>query len=454
MKKILALLFLVTSFAHAQFTIKGTMTPPQESDWVILYKIEGAKQIFVQNTKIKIDSITVEGKKQAVGNFNFTLPQNSESGFYRATYKLEGAGFVDFIFNKENVSFVFNPQYPEESVVFSESKENILYRKSIDAISNAQQQLDSVQIAALKNPKLNLKTSYIRAFNNLYTIQKHFLNLSKNSYSHPFIQASLRNNPSVIIASSDIYMSNMMSTFFDNIDFSNKKLLNSSFLVDKITEYIFYLNYSEDKETQYKLHKKAIETVFSKLTDLPFKKDLIEFLIAQFEASKNLKIIDYLFENHYNKLPESLQNKKFKDKKLALLAAEVGRIAPDFSWKEDGKTFRLSQLKNAENYILVFWSTSCSHCLREMPELHTFMKGNTKAKVIAFALEKEAFIWENYKIDLLGWHNVLGLEKWENKIARTYQIFSTPSYFILDANKKIIAKPEELKDVKQFFSEK
>ena len=454
MKKILALLFLVTSFAHAQFTIKGTMTPPQESDWVILYKIEGAKQIFVQNTKIKIDSITVEGKKQAVGNFNFTLPQNSESGFYRATYKLEGAGFVDFIFNKENVSFVFNPQYPEESVVFSKSKENILYKEAIDAISNAQQQLDSVQIAALKNPKLNLKTSYIRAFNNLYTIQKHFLNLSKNSYSHPFIQASLRNNPSVIIASSDIYMSNMMSTFFDNIDFSNKKLLNSSFLVDKITEYIFYLNYSEDKETQYKLHKKAIETVFSKLTDLPFKKDLIEFLIAQFEASKNLKIIDYLFENHYNKLPESLQNKKFKDKKLALLAAEVGRIAPDFSWKEDGKTFRLSQLKNAENYILVFWSTSCSHCLREMPELHTFMKGNTKAKVIAFALEKEAFIWENYKIDLLGWHNVLGLEKWENKIARTYQIFSTPSYFILDANKKIIAKPEELKDVKQFFSEK
>ncbi|MGB1283016.1 MAG: TlpA family protein disulfide reductase [Polaribacter sp.] len=453
MKKILALLFLVTSFVHAQFTIKGTMTPPQESDWVILYKIEGAKQIFVQNTNIKIDSVTFEGKKQAVGNFNFTLPKNSESGFYRAAYKLEGAGFVDFIFNKENVSFVFNPQHPE-SVVFSESKENILYKKCIEGISKAQQELDSIQITALKNPSLNLKTPYIKAFNNVYTTQKHFLNLSKNSYSHPFIKASLKRNPSAIITSSERYMSNRVSTFFDNIDFSNKKLLNSSFLVDKITEYIFYLNYSEDKETQYKLHKKAIETVFSKLTNLSFKKDLIEFLITQFEASKNLEIIDYLFENHYNKLPQSLQDNKFKQEKLALLIAEVGRIAPDFSWKENGKTRTLSQLNNAENYILIFWSTSCSHCLREIPELYAFMKGNTKTKVIAFALEKEAFVWENYKINLLGWHNVLGLGKWENKIARTYQIFSTPSYFILDTNKKIIAKPEELKDVKQFFSKK
>lgn len=430
------------------------MTPPQESDWVILYKIEGTKQIFVKNTKIKIDSILVEGKKQAVGNFNFTLPKDAKSGFYRATYRLKGAGFVDFIFNKENVSFVFNPEYPEQSIVFSASKENIVYREAIDAISNAQQKLDSIQVTALKNSNLNLKTPYIKAFNNLYAIQNHFLELSKNSYSHPFIQASLKRNLLAITTSSERYMSNMITAFFDNIDFSNKKLLNSSFLVDKITEYIFYLNYSEDKETQYKLHKKAIETVLSKLTDLSFKKDVIEFLITQFEASKNFQIIDYLFENHYIKLPYSLQDNTFKQEKLALLAAEVGRIAPDFSWNENGKTVKLSELKSAENYILVFWSTSCSHCLREIPELHTFMKGNTKAKVIAFALETDEFTWKNYKINLLGWHNVLGLEKWENKTARTYQIFSTPSYFILDANKRIIAKPEELKEVKQFFAKK
>jgi len=150
-----------------------------------------------------------------------------------------------------------------------------------------------------------------------------------------------------------------------------------------------------------------------------------------------------------------LQDKKFKTEKLALFATEIGRIAPDFSWTEKGKKLQLSSLNEAENYVLVFWSTSCSHCLREIPQLHTFLKDKKNIKVIAFALEKDAFVWENYsKTNLYGWHNVLGLKKWENQVAKTYQIVSTPSYFVLNKNKKIIAKPEEIEDLKALFEKK
>jgi thiol-disulfide isomerase/thioredoxin len=181
---------------------------------------------------------------------------------------------------------------------------------------------------------------------------------------------------------------------------------------------------------------------------------IFEFLIEQFEPSKNLELIDYLFENHYNKLPKTLQDKKFKSEKTALFISEVGRIAPNFSWKENGRTLQLSTLNDAEKYVLVFWSTSCSHCLREIPLLHAYMENKKEIKVIAFALEEDAFVWENYsKANLSGWHNVLGLNKWQNKVSTTYQVFSTPSYFVLDKNKKIIAKPNEIKDVKDFFDQ-
>jgi hypothetical protein len=86
--------------------------------------------------------------------------------------------------------------------------------------------------------------------------------------------------------------------------------------------------------------------------------------------------------------------------------------------------------------------------------VHKFLKENDKVKVIAFSLEKDAIGWISFKKTLPNWHHVLGLNKWQNKIARTYNIISTPSYFILDANKKIIAKPTELKDVKLFFTKK
>lgn len=453
-KKLLALLILTSSFTHAQYTVKGTMTPPLKSDWVILYKVEGAKQKFVKNTTIKIDSVTVENKKRAVGNFEFSFPENAESGAYRITYRMKAAGYLDFIFNKEDVKFSFNPDYPDQSVVFSSSKENNMYTNYLEAIAKGQQKLDSVQIQKLQNPAADVTKAYKKAFENLNAIQKKYLKKSKNSYIAPFIKASFRANSSVAYSTIQMYMTNMSETFFNDIDFNNKTLLNSSFLVDRITDYVFYVNISNDYKTQQNLYKSSINTVLAKITDAPFKKDVIEFLIGQFEMSKNIQTIDFLFKNHYNKLPEGLQNKKFIAEKEALFAAEVGRIAPDFSWKEGKKTLKLSTLNSAENYILVFWSTDCSHCLREIPDLHTFMKDNKKTKVVAFSLEKEAFMWDNYKLNLYGWHNVLGLGKWENKTAKTYQIFGTPTYFILDKDKKIIAKPDTIEDLKKFFTKK
>jgi hypothetical protein len=72
-------------------------------------------------------------------------------------------------------------------------------------------------------------------------------------------------------------------------------------------------------------------------------------------------------------------------------------------------------------------------------------------KVIAIALEDDKFGFDHHTQDLSNWINVLGLMKWKNQIARDYDIHSTPSYFVLDKDKKIIAKPEELEDVQELF---
>ena len=71
--------------------------------------------------------------------------------------------------------------------------------------------------------------------------------------------------------------------------------------------------------------------------------------------------------------------------------------------------------------------------------------------MIAFSLEKNDFSWKNYKKKLPNWHHVLGLKKWQNKIVNTYNINATPTYFVLDSTKKIIGKPNELKELKSFI---
>ncbi len=451
-KKLLALFLLISSISFAQYTIKGSMSPEIKTDWVLLYRLESTKQVFVNNTTIQTDSITISEKKQAVSSFKFQLPSSAKTGAYRATYKLEGAGFVDFFFNKEDVTFIFNPEYPQQSIAFAASSENKMYADYVSDISNAQQKVDSIQIAVLKKPTLDLTKDYKKALEKVDSVQAVYEKKTENKYIAPFVKANARTNPPEIFTAVNSYLDNVSNTFFDGLDFSNQSLINSSFLTNQILDYLFYINYAEDEKEQLELHKKSITTILSKIDDVAYKRDIIQFIIEQFEETKNLEIIDYLFENHYNKLPVSLQDVKYKKEKLALFAIEVGRTAPDFSWQENARNLKLSTLNDAENYILVFWSTSCSHCLREIPQLHTYMKTKPNTKVIAFALENDAMVWETYtKNNLKGWHNVLGLNKWENEIARTYQVYSTPTYLVLDKNKKIIAKPDAIKDVKAFL---
>ncbi len=451
-KKATLILLFVSCFINAQNTIEGFLSPNIDSDWLILYKIEGTQQIFVNNTTIKKESLIVNGTEKQVGTFTIQLPENAKPGAYRAMYRMEGQGFIDFYYNKEDVSFLFNPDYPKQSVAFSKSEENKMYGKYIAAITKVQSKLDSIQVSALQNPSLDLAKEYKEALSAVKNTQATYNERTKNMYIFPLVKASARSNPEEILTAVPDYLKNIKTTFFDKIDFTNTTLVNSSFITNRILDYIFYINYSDDKTQQQQLYKASVNEVLSKVSNKTYKRDIIKFLIDQFESSKNIELIDFLFEQHYNKLPSNLQENKYKEEKLALLAAEIGRIAPNFSWQENGKNYQLSSLNDASKYILVFWSTSCSHCLREIPQLYEYMKSKPNYKVIAFALENDAFVWEEYsKNKLQGWHNVLGLNKWENKTARTYQINSTPSYFVLDSNKKIIAKPYELKDVKEFI---
>lgn len=428
------------------------MNPAIDSDWVILYTIEGARQLFVNNTTMKIDSVTINNKRTAIGTFSFTLPADAKPGSYRATYRTEGASFVDFFFNKEDVSFAFNPDYPNETVTFSASEENKLYQDFLTEASPYQQTLDSLQVVALKDPNADVNALYQNAKKSLDSIHKSYVIKSKDMYVHPFVKASLRKNSTSVFAKVDDYMNHMKSTFFDGLDFSNKNLINSSFLTDRMLDYIFFLNYSEDKKVQLQLFKDASKEVLDKITDINYKQSIIEFLTDQFQAARNVEMVDHLLNNYYKKLPDSLQDKKFIEEKMETLAVEIGRTAPNFSWTENGKSMDLKSLSDGEQYVLVFYSTTCSHCLREIPQLYAYMKDKTKVKVVAFALENERYGWDTYKGTLPGWHHVLGLEKWDNTIARTYQISATPTYFVLDKDKKIIAKPDAINDVKLFFS--
>tara|TARA_B100000795_G_scaffold121750_1_gene90629 strand:- start:1394 stop:1744 length:351 start_codon:yes stop_codon:yes gene_type:complete len=99
-------------------------------------------------------------EKKTIGAFQFQLPTDSKIRTYKINYSTNGSGFIGFIFNNENVSFTFHPDCPEQTVFFSESEENIIYKNYLQKVFIQQQKLDSMQITAIENPALDLKLNY------------------------------------------------------------------------------------------------------------------------------------------------------------------------------------------------------------------------------------------------------------------------------------------------------
>ncbi len=456
MKKLLALLIFATSIVNAQYTVKGTMTPPEKTDWVILYKIEGAKQKFVLNSTIKFDTILVGGEQQVLGKFQLDLPKDTKPGAYRATYRNKGAGFVDFYFNKENVEFIFNPKYPDESVVFTSSRENKLYNEYLEAYIKIQNKIDKSQGTYITEEDKEAKKTYKKAIKELEDVQDMYENKSEGMLVNHFIKATQRYNPSSPIDNMEDYMESTIDNFFKYIDFDSDVLYNSSFLMDRINDYVFYLNSSEDKQVQQKLLRKAIVTVMKEIPKGKLKKTTLEFLITSLADKRNGEAVDWVLAEYYDKLPSDQFDAEFKEEKLQLLSAAIGRTAPDFSWQENGEELKLSTLNDGEKYLLVFWSTACPHCVHDVPKLYEFMQAHKNISVISFSVEDANGIpnWNEFIKKLPLWHNAMGTHpdhKWDNKAVRSYNIYETPSFFVLDQNKKIIATPNLLEDVKKYF---
>jgi len=445
MRKIIVLFLFMSSLSYSQFSIKGTMNPTPNSSWVLLYKIEGTKQIFVKNTELR--------KENKKAFFEFSLPNEAEPGSYRIKYSMNKNGFIDFLFNKESIHFEFNPNDLEKNIDFKESKENQLYYSFTKKIDATQFTLDSLQSEYFRNPSTKIKELYKKNLEKVKRIEKDYIYNSKGKLAHHFIKASLRYTPQEIFKNPQNYISSSIAHFFDNIDFSNKSLYNSTFLFDKISEYVLFLNFAVDPKQKEETYKKASKVAIAKATTITFKAEVINYLISKFSEIKNATLVDHLFANYFDKLPKENQNIQLKNKILAQLRIAIGRVAPEISWTENGKELKLSSLKGGMSYLLIFYSTGCSHCLREVPEIYEYMKGKNNTKVIAFAMENSDEVWSGYRLKMPKWHHILGLGKWGNPTARTYQINSTPSYFILGMDKQIISIPKTIDDLKFVLKE-
>lgn len=448
MRKILFIFALINcSFLQAQFTIQGTIDPDHDYSWILLYQMQNGDQTYIANADV-ID-----------GQFTFEIDEAQPAGIYRAYYKIENSLYVEFIYNKEDVEFSFDPNRPLASISFSSSKENIVYHDYYNTIKQLQHKIDSVQVlyfkATEKVEEAGLKKEYSTFLAQLKEQQASYEKNSSSLMANHFIRASSQYNADHPHKDPKGYLDAIKAHFFDAMSLSDSVLSHSTFINDRLNDYVFYLNQGDNHLSQNALQKEAIEkavTWIGASTEVlsNFEEELLETYLLQ----ENVDMINFVLDNYYMSLPVAYQNEEMLRRLTASLKTAIGVTAPDFSWKQNGTDFNLHSLTGTDYYIVLFFSSNCPHCQMEIPEFYTFISGIENIKVVAVGLEDEKESWEAMTNEYAEFINILDLDKWSSQKVKDYGITAIPTYLVLDADKKILAKPEDFDELKSMFETK
>ncbi len=235
--------------------------------------------------------------------------------------------------------------------------------------------------------------------------------------------------------------------FFDNFNIADSGLLRSPIYQPKIDEYMDKLTLQEPDSIDA-----AADYLLSKAEP---NKEVYRYLLVKltnkYETSNIMgmeRVFVYLAENYYLKgkaywADTSLIN-KFDKRVKELKPNLIGNTAPDMTLLDTlMRPVRLSDL-HSRFTILFFYDPDCGHCKKATPELYDLYQKELKSKgvtVWAASIVTDIKKWKAFVRNdhLKGWINVADPYLHDNFRAE-YDIKSTPTIYILDSKKKIIAK--------------
>jgi thiol-disulfide isomerase/thioredoxin len=163
-------------------------------------------------------------------------------------------------------------------------------------------------------------------------------------------------------------------------------------------------------------------------------------------------ISDTIFDTYLNDLAGQNGDQALIDEIELTSRLRIGALSPEITWTQDNKTNTLYGLEGVDHYVLVFWSSTCSHCLKELPILHKELMDYENIKVVAVGLENDDMNWKQEIVNLPSFEHAIALGKWESDYAQLFGIKQTPTYFILDKDKRFLANPEDDKEVVSFLN--
>jgi thiol-disulfide isomerase/thioredoxin len=473
MKRVFAiagLLWASMAFSQNAYEIKVTFKP-FKNQFIYLGHYFGKSYPI-------IDSVLLDANSQGV----FKGPNLLPGGIYLIGYPNK-AGFFEILIDKQQkFTVIADTSTIRKGAQYLNSPDNTAftaYQQKVNVwgqeiaenkkqLAHAKTSSDSAEIIK----KITLSDSLIRIYREgiIKNSPGSILSVLLNAMKEPQIPEKLR-TPKTRADSLNAYR-HFKDHYWDGVDFWDGRLAYTTFFEDKVEKYINEVVPQHPDSLIYEIdYMLGFASISPEMTRALLLKFVNRYLNQKYMFED--KIYVHIFEKYFAQKDYpwlTVQGKKtLTDRYYRMIDNILGTPATDIVLP-DTANVTTTLYKQPNNFtILIFWDPTCGHCKELAPKLDSLYKAKWKASgvgVFAIAKETDGTIktWHN-EIDKLGlqaWTHVYYSSKTENEriknnipgYSQLYDVQSFPTLYLLDKEKRIVAKKLTLEQIDEVLQMK
>jgi peroxiredoxin len=420
---------------------------------------------YLGNIYVK-DTVVLDEKGYGVFKGDTLLPQ----GLYKLY--LDDKTHFDFLLGADQTFSIKNEQFSTENIEISGAVETSEFEKYVDFLKNLQEQSavlkNKYQEASSETEKENIQNEMAELTPRLHNYWKTIKEKYPNTFLSAFLIANLvptldvstlpeeiQNNDSLLLIERFNYQK---EHYWDNFDYTDERLLYTPLYKPKLEDWFtkaLYQNYDSVKTPVIEFiektrpHPRIFQFVASWFLNNSINSNVMGMDALFVDLAKKYYLSGNAFWAKEETLAKIKENVMFAENNL------IGMTAPDLTLESvDGDFYNLHEI-GTKYTILVIYEPNCSHCKVFVPELHEkiympYRDHGLEVYAIYSMDNKEEWTEFLTKHNLYDWINVWD-EHHVSRFKILYDARKTPGVYLLDKDKKIVAKKMTIEQLDMFM---
>lgn len=456
----LGLLFVMESgLASAQgYKIEATLTGLRDTSCILGHYNYSGQQFIAKDT----------ARADGTGRLVFEGRENLPGGLYLILLPGQQK-LVQVVYSGKETNFSLKTDTSSivKSMVVKGSQENQIfyeYQQQLNQIMGEVEAVNAEKKLKNENASAEAVDQKIKDLQQKFTTyQQKFLQDHSGSFTVKLLKASMDPviPPAPALANGkkdSLWVFNYYKAhYWDNFDLTDERMLRTPFVQPKLERYA--------KDLIVQVPDSIIKDADALIKKAAANKELKSRIIYHFTSEyENPKVVGtegvfvHMAEKYYLTGEMDVSDdakKRIGERVLSMKPLLVDRVIPDLTVTNPNQQPVSIHSVKSDYTVLFFYSPTCGHCKESAPKLKEFYDANKSkgVKVLAIATEQKPEDWQKF-IKEFKLEELLNGYDYTNKVDfRTqYDVFSTPTIYVLDKNKKIIARRMPIEQLDDFFN--